>query len=206
MVGRWLVVFERHSFERRRRFVLAEICLHFSVDFLARSHSCWFSVDLPLLSTSDGSHQHWVCVSVFARIYWPQSVLSRAHKTNWKLRPKLEPNTQCVARREIDWGARWNCCMNFYCVGVMNLILERSLVCFRIAKFDSYWMRERSRAMRAYTVRKKKTIYNIAVAMTMPLKLVLYFPWIWQTVNGLHKHFYWVGLRCVLLPRRVFVI
>lgn len=161
MVGRWLVVFERHSFERRRRFVLAEICLHFSFDFLARSHSCWFSVDLPLLSTSDGSHQHWVCVSVFARIYWPQSVLSRAHKTNWKLRPKLEPNTQCVARREIDWGARWNCCMNFYCVGVMNLILERSLAYVSASRNLTVTECEREVALCARTPYEKKKQFTI---------------------------------------------
>lgn len=107
--------------------------------FRSRSHSFLFSVDLPLVSVfvrgrwcmcvcegeRDGAiNEQEECCSRMALTIGrqPQSVRTYRLQTNCK----LEPNA--VARREIDWGARWNCCMNFYCVGVMNLILERLYV------------------------------------------------------------------------------
>lgn len=102
-----------------------------------RSHSHRFPVDLPLVSIFIcGCWWEWVrerknlmcCTHYTLMALTSASRQSQCVRIYWQTESytQLEPNA--VARREIDCGARWNCCMNFYCVGVMNLILEHVYV------------------------------------------------------------------------------
>lgn len=139
MVGRWLVVFERHSFDDDGSFLPRFVCTFLSIFDLARTRADFRLIYrcLALLMALTSTQ----CVCRCLREYIGYNLWLSSTQTNRKLRPKLEPNILCCAKRD-----RLRRTMKL----LHELLLCRSneldtwtlTRMFPHRKFDSYWMRE----------------------------------------------------------------